>query len=82
MTIKVTQNINTKITFFCKCLGLSKKSKFQKTATNARNHYAFAYKKILFTAGKCKLWTLSGIQFDPELRHKLRKWDKLTYIFY
>ena len=75
--MKVTQNIGKKITFFCKCLRSTKKSKFQKTPT-----YAVVYITNLFTAGRCKLWTLPGTQFDPEPRHRLRKQDKLTYIYY
>ena len=39
-------------------------------------------KENLFTAGRRKLWTLSGTKFDLEPKNRLRKRDKLTYIFY
>ena len=36
---------------------------------------------MLFTAGKCKLWTLPGSQFDPKPRHRLRKGGKVDQHF-
>ena len=55
---------------------------FCKTATYAWRGLDYDNFGINCIQNSCVLKEMIGTQFDPEPRHRLRKRDKLTYIFY